>query len=427
MPFLAVCLKHLRKLSIVLPAALILASCSSPPPEPSPQPLPTEEPEEGQTITLITPDAANIDSAKSPKYQIQTRLTDFQLLSESEGLAWGVTKNALRLYLTRDNGKTWTNISPASAVQFSSNPVYGQDIFFTDPDNGWIIRQAFGMMETIVLRTRDGGKSWKISSLSQGSSISSAYFASPMKGWLMATWDTEESRESKALFMTEDGGATWKTVMQNDQYSPNSPHPALPVVGVAGGLVFQDSDIGLITLNRSKSPRLYRTVDGGASWREDQALPDTGVFKNYDNVILGKPEFFGAETGWIPVAGTKKDAEGTVYNGYFTANGGSNWKLVEFNLGIRTGENENVPPTFLNINDGWIINGSLVYRTTNQGKSWKALPFSSVLISKLTEFPEIVKLQFVSKEVGWLLIEKSKDKRSILLQTTNGGINWRVM
>lgn len=111
------------------------------------------------------------------------------------------------------------------------------------------------------------GKSWKISSLSQGSSISSAYFASPMKGWLMATWDTEESRESKALFMTEDGGATWKTVMQNDQYSPNSPHPALPVVGVAGGLVFQDSDIGLITLNRSKSPRLYRTVDGGASWR----------------------------------------------------------------------------------------------------------------------------------------------------------------
>lgn len=100
---------------------------------------------------------------------------------------------------------------------------------------------------------------------------------------------------------------------------------------------------------------------------------------------------------------------------------------MEFNLGIRTGENENVPPTFLNINDGWIINGSLVYRTTNQGKSWKALPFSSVLISKLTEFPEIVKLQFVSKEVGWLLIEKSKDKRSILLQTTNGGINWRVM
>ncbi|NGM80917.1 hypothetical protein G5B47_00670 [Paenibacillus sp. 7124] len=427
MPLLAVCLKHLRKLIVILPAALILASCSSPPPEPSPQPQPTEKPEEGQTITLITPDAGNIDSTKASKYQIQTRLTDFHLFSESEGLAWGVTKNALRLYLTRDNGKTWTNISPASAVQFSSNPVYGRDIFFTDSDNGWIIRQTFAMMETIVLRTRDGGKSWKISPLSQGSSISSAYFSSPFKGWLMATWGTEESRESKALYMTDDGGATWKTIMQNDQYSPNSPHPALPVVGIAGGVVFRDGVTGLIPLNRSKNPKLYRTVDGGSSWREVKALPASSAFNNYDNVTLGKPEFFSPATGWIPVVGTRKNPAGKVYNGYFTSNGGIDWKWAEFNLGLRTGDNEDVPPTFLNSNDGWIINGNVLYRTTNQGKDWKALPDSTVLISKLSEYPEIVKLQFISKDVGWLLIERSKDKRSILLQTTNGGINWRVM
>lgn len=61
-------------------------------PEPTQQPQPTEAPEEGQTITLITPDANHIDNDSAPKYQIQTRLTDFQLLSESEGLAWGLPK-----------------------------------------------------------------------------------------------------------------------------------------------------------------------------------------------------------------------------------------------------------------------------------------------------------------------------------------------
>ncbi|MDT3424764.1 photosystem II stability/assembly factor-like uncharacterized protein [Paenibacillus forsythiae] len=426
MPFPVVRPKHNKKLLITLLAALAVASCSPPPPETTPQPQPTETPEEGQTITLITPDAGNISSAQKSKYQIQTRLTDFQLLSDTEGLAWGVTKNALRLYLTRDSGKTWTNISPASTVQFTSNPVYGQDIFFTDSGNGWIIRQAFGMMETIVLRTRDGGKSWKISPLSQGGSISSIYFSSPLRGWLMAAWDSKESRESKALYLTEDGGATFKTVMQNDQYSPKSLHPAIPVVGVTGGMVFRDGEHGLVTLNTSKTPELYHSHDGGASWYEDDALASAAVFDQYDSVKLGKPEFFSSDSGWIPAAGKKKDVEGTFYDGLFTTDGGKTWVYHPLHLGVRTGTNEDVPPTFLDADHGWMLNGNLLYRTSNQGKTWEELPLSEVLGSKLAEYPEIVKLQFISKEVGWLLIEKSEDRRSILLQTTNGGVNWRV-
>lgn len=86
-----------RKLQItaaILIILLILSACSSSPaPQPTLPPLPTEAPEEGQTITLITPgDARNVTNESTPKYQIQTRLTDFRLLNESVGLAWGVTK-----------------------------------------------------------------------------------------------------------------------------------------------------------------------------------------------------------------------------------------------------------------------------------------------------------------------------------------------
>lgn len=85
-------LKGIRLILMLILLAWVVTACSSPPPEPTQQPQPTEAPEEGQTITLITPDANHIDNDSAPKYQIQTRLTDFQLLSESEGLAWGLPK-----------------------------------------------------------------------------------------------------------------------------------------------------------------------------------------------------------------------------------------------------------------------------------------------------------------------------------------------
>jgi hypothetical protein len=76
---------------------------------------------------------------------------------------------------------------------------------------------------------------------------------------------------------------------------------------------------------------------------------------------------------------------------------------------------------------GWSLEGNLLYKTVNQGLTWMPLPASSVLQSKLLEYPEVVKLQFITTDVGWLLIQKEEDRRSILLQTTNGGVSWRVM
>jgi photosystem II stability/assembly factor-like uncharacterized protein len=76
---------------------------------------------------------------------------------------------------------------------------------------------------------------------------------------------------------------------------------------------------------------------------------------------------------------------------------------------------------------GWAIIGDTLYHTVNQGQTWLPLKESSVLQSKLEEYPETIKMQFISTEVGWLLLEKKELRRSLLLQTTNGGISWRVM
>lgn len=422
--------KVLRRVLLLLLTLLILSACSSAPaPEPSQPPQPTEAPEEGQMITVITPDAKNVDNENAPKYQIQTRLTDFRLLNPSAGIAWGVTKNELRMYMTLDNGKTWTNISPATTVQFLSNPVYGKEIFFTDPSNGWIIRSSFGTTETVVLRTTDGGHTWKVSAFPDTNTLSSFYFSSPSHGWLMTSWDASSTKESKALYATQDGGATWALVMQNEQYNPNLPNNTIPLPGVTTGMIFKDGSRGFVTLQTGALPKIYVTKDGGATWAAGSEFLVNESFGGCDRVIAGEPEFFGTDhtSGWLSVGCQKEKEASMTYNGYFTANGGENWKFISFSRPALTGINRHVAPEFLSSQAGWSLEGNLLYKTMNQGQTWTALPASSVLQSKLLEYPEVVKLQFISDDVGWLLIQKEEDRRSILLQTTNGGVSWRVM
>lgn len=422
-------LKAIRMIIMLFLIAWMVSACSSSPPETSHQPQPTEAPEEGQTITLITPDESLNENEDTPKYQIQTRLTDFQLLSESEGLAWGVTKNELRLYMTRNNGKTWVNISPSPNVQFLSNPVYGKGIYFTDPNHGWIIRSAYGSTETIVLRTVDGGQSWKISSIGDANAVTSVYFHSPTQGWLMTSWNATSNKENKALYSTTDGGATWEEIMQNEQYNPNLPNQSLPFAGVTTGMIFRNSTNGFVTLQTGALPKMFVTQDGGQSWNLGPTFLVNDYLKDCDRVITGKPEFFDKNktNGWMSVGCQKDKDKSIAYHGYFTANGGANWKFAPFGLKAQTGVNRQIAPTFLNSQTGWMILGDVLYHTANQGETWLPLTESGVLQSKLLEYPEIVKLQFFSEDVGWLLIEKKEDKRSILLQTTNGGISWRVM
>ncbi len=423
--------KTLRMAAAFLFILLILSACSSSPaPVPTLPPQPTEAPEEGQTITLITPgDAKNVTNESTPKYQIQTRLTDFRLLNESVGLAWGVTKKELRIYMTMDNGGTWVNISPSTNVQFMANPVYGEEIFFTDPDNGWIIRSAFGMTETVVLRTTDGGQSWKVSSFPDSNTVSSIYFSSPQSGWLMTSWDANTTKSSKALYATKDGGATWTMVMQNEQYNPNLPNNTIPMAGIVTGMIFKNSTHGLVTLQTGALPKIFMTSDSGATWHPGQEILVNEEWEGCDKVITGEPEFFGGDhtTGFLPAACQTDKQNSVSYNGYFTANGGDNWRFVDFALNSQTGINRYLPPVFINASTGWMLSGNLIYQTLNQGQTWTRLPASSVLQSKLLEYPEIVKLQFISADVGWLLIQKEEDRRSILLQTTNGGVSWRVM
>jgi photosystem II stability/assembly factor-like uncharacterized protein len=414
--------------------SLLLTACTSEPP-PASAPKQDEPAEEGQTITVINPvssenqgnPAAASAENKNNRYQIQTRLTDFQLLSATTGLAWGCTRNELRLYITEDNGKTWTNISPAASVPFPTTPEYGKDIFFLDPNHGFIVRNPAGSGDTIVLRTTDGGVTWKVTSFPGNGEVKAMVFADPSNGWILSEGNSRENGQ-RSLFATDDGAQSFEALLGGtDPVSLLSSDTPSGAPGLHSSMAFTSPLRGFVSEIKEGLPTLYITQNGGLTWSRNDRFFNLDKYSTCDSFTIGTVSFFSGNgrEGWIPVGCSRGNS--TKFNGYFTDDSGNTWTLAPFKLSWQTGLNEKLTPTFLTRDEGWTILDSTVYHTTDQGASWEALPESEKLMETLKGYPEIVKLQFFNSRVGWLLVAKEDQQRSLLMQTKDGGQSWQVL
>ena len=416
--------------NIIILLGLLLTACSANNGEVlESQPLQQEQedPSElGQTLNVVT---ASTPSEEKEQYQIQTRLVDFHLLNETTGLAWGLTRNSIRIYSTEDSGGSWVNISPAANVQFTANPKYGTDVFFLDKNNGWIVRNGQGTHETVVLRTTNGGLHWKISSLPKSDDIKGISFTSSSRGWILASSASSMGKEEKYLYRTDDGGANWTKIMQNTG-APNGSKDTPFAISNQGYLMdmsFVDSLHGFVTLQDFGFSTLYTTKDAGNSWATVPKFIDRDKMAVCSSLTLGNPVFTGdsSNSGFIPLACTV--GSNTKFNGYFTSDKGVTWKLTSFDLNWSKGLNQMLSPVFLNNNEGWYLQESIVFHTLNQGKTWDALPISNTLQEYTHTYPSVVKMEFISSKLGWILLENTENKRSLLLQTLDGGMRWKVL
>jgi len=100
--------------------------------------------------------------------------------------------------------------------------------------------------KSCVLRTADGGQSWKTVLQTDKARMTGLHFADLKRGWVIGDW---------SLWATEDGGDTWKPQLNPEDRSLGSmafdPH---------GG------SFGIILFNRSNFPKILVTTDG-KQWR----------------------------------------------------------------------------------------------------------------------------------------------------------------
>ncbi|WKL02362.1 YCF48-related protein [Paenibacillus amylolyticus] len=199
-------------------------------------------------------------------------------------------RNALRLYYTQDQGKTWTNISPSENVQFPANPKYGQSIYFVDRAHGWIVREGMGGTDTMVLRTNNGGVTWSLSSLSKTDKVTAISFVSPEKGWILTTVDTAIGKQDKKLYFTEDGGITWNRMSSSDEDGKQEAEE-ISKRGYTTGMTFSDPKHGFLTALEFGTPKLYVTSDSGENWDTGPSFFDRNKFNGCGNFSVSSPQF----------------------------------------------------------------------------------------------------------------------------------------
>jgi len=196
-----------------------------------------------------------------------------QVLFLSASLGWVVTGDvtASSLFRTTDGGRHWQRQLDGVAGQ-------GWALRFFDARRGVV----FGANQTgvAVWRTGDGGQRWTRAKLPSATAPALVSFADPDHGWCLVSLEAPGflaagpvvDRMDFSLFRTVDGGVTWREVLATNRSQPVV--SGLGDDGVKTWIWFRDADVGWIgQINPGALGVVYATSDGGSDWTRQELPP----------------------------------------------------------------------------------------------------------------------------------------------------------
>ena len=204
-----------------------------------------------------------------------------------------------------------------------------REVEFIDAKHGRVLGSG------VLLQTEDGGETWKpILQATQQNlpRVSTMYFLNADEGWLGASIGQ--------ILHTTDGGKTW-TIQKTGTTMAN-----------ITDIHFINSQVGwAVTPQRRDGGFILHTVDGGNYWKIQAKTNQPGVAVH----------FADENNGWVVLGNG---------NSLLTADGGETWKLQttsQSTRGLRR-------VTFRSDTDAWGLGGGGAYITEDQGVTWKSVP-----------------------------------------------------
>jgi len=117
---------------------------------------------------------------------------------------------------TSDGGLSWRSTSIPRVS------IYQGGLFFLDTHKGWFVGAKRDLRVPVVLRTQDGGATWRrVQATQQLVTLTSIVFVDSRRGWISG-YDNQHIGTPTAALSTRDGGRTWRTVT-----SDTAPHSNL--------------------------------------------------------------------------------------------------------------------------------------------------------------------------------------------------------
>jgi photosystem II stability/assembly factor-like uncharacterized protein len=258
------------------------------------------------------------------------------------------------IFKSTDGGKTWTQVWKQEG-QIGTMAVHP-----TNPEVAWaaVLGHAFGPNpERGVYRTRDGGKSWQQVLKQNDSTGASDVAIDPSNpnvvfaGFWEARrlpWDLKSGGPGSGLFVSRDGGDTWKRLTGS----------GLPdgIWGKVGVRVAPSDGRRVYALIEADSGGLFRSDDGGDSWTRVSASRLIRQRPWYYSTLSINPK--NPEEVWFPQVPMVK-----------TIDGGKTLTIVK---GVPHGDNHDVwldptnPKRMIVGNDGGVA------ISQNGGETWNA-------------------------------------------------------
>lgn len=314
----------------------------------------------------------------------------------ADKIAAGSAAQTRILLRTTDGGQSWRDVSPSGSGQLAS-------AWLLDDTSAWVVSIGQGRGLTIF-GTMDGGAHWREATVSDQQALGPVYlnFIDPSHGWLFVSHGAAAGSQGGAVYQTLDGGLTWQQVAVTG--TSDAPG-ALPFSGDKNGLAFINPDTGWLTgSSAGPAPLFYVTHDGGRTWhRQALTIPTGADFAGGAGISV--PRFFSATHGEFEV-----DANRTVV--YTTQDGGATWTAqVAPAMGTAF---------FLDARTGWLVShdGTVVYTTTDGGQAW-------ISHSQALQLGQLVDLEFVSRTTGFAVL--ASDTGHTPLVTSDGGLTWRSL
>ncbi|MDA8346495.1 MAG: YCF48-related protein [Thermaerobacter sp.] len=294
-------------------------------------------------------------------------------LSGSTGFAAG----GRGLMRTTDGGQSWQSVYVLPSGDVASD----SPLAFANSEVGyaavWVNPPPPGKSSTVILRTDDGGASWRIvSGVLPGAKVVGVPPPSGADG--MAAWGQEDVaiREQGAVYVSRNGGVTWKSVagLQLNNYMWGNVFTYDP----AGRLLADDMDDNLIRLTQSGARQLIWPI-----------------------TPLTRVDFVSATQGFGLAHGLGQ------LHLVRTPDGGLTWDAVPM-----PGGSAPTGLTFAGSRNGWVLRGTdgRPLATADGGKTWRPIGVRHVLSARI--FPS---------GSGFLLVQPPGAKEPILLATSDGG------
>jgi photosystem II stability/assembly factor-like uncharacterized protein len=329
-------------------------------------------------------------------------LTAIRMLDERDG--WGITDT--QVVRTDDGGVTWYDVSPSGVDALG----YAATFDFLDADHGWVaLADSTDPFTGTLYRTTDGGTTWSSSIIPFGGG--DLQFLDADNGWVMASLGAGAGSMGVAIFQTADGGETWTQSYTNDPNKPNA-GDSLPLGGLKDGLTALDMRTAWVggVVYAPGTIYLYQTTDGGHTWGQSAVTVPVG-YEQAEFETIG-PKFVTPKDVYLPVHVSSQN--GVVLAIYVSHNAGSSWSLTPTMIP------QGGSMDFVSATDGFVWNNTAFYVTHDGAKTWTIVP------PDVTFGDNFAGMDFVNRDMGFVLTNDVTGAHSFY-KTTDGGSTWTAL